>query len=45
MRIPSHPASTDLSNSFSVGLASDGTVLLAASQSTHAIIDIAGYIL
>lgn len=35
----------DLANAFSVGLSSSGTVEIAASAATHAIVDVAGYIL
>jgi hypothetical protein len=38
-------AGVDLSNSFSSGLSSTGTISVAASNTTHVVIDITGYIL
>jgi hypothetical protein len=35
----------DLSNSFSCGLSAAGTISVAASNTTHVVIDITGYIL
>jgi hypothetical protein len=38
-------AGVDLSNSFSTGLSSTGSISVAASNTTHVVIDITGYIL
>jgi hypothetical protein len=38
-------AGQDLSNSFTVGLSASGSVNVAASATTHVVIDITGYVL
>jgi hypothetical protein len=37
-------ATADLSNSFTVGLSATGTISVAASQQTHVVIDVTGFI-